>query len=113
MILMIDNYDSFTYNLVQAMRSLGADVKVVRNDEIDVDGIAALNPSAIVLSPGPGNPDSAGVTLAAIKAFAGKVPMKDLAMFLYSERLKLEDRLGKKKFTEIDRYICRFIKKCA
>ena len=75
MILMIDNYDSFTYNLVQAMRSLGADVKVVRNDEIDVDGIAALNPSAIVLSPGPGNPDSAGVTLAAVKAFAGKVPM--------------------------------------
>ena len=75
MILMIDNYDSFTYNLVQALRSLGADVKVVRNDEIDVDGIAALAPEAIVLSPGPGNPDSAGVTLAAVKAFAGKVPI--------------------------------------
>ena len=75
MILMIDNYDSFTYNLVQAFRELGAEMQVVRNDEIDVDGIRALAPSAIVLSPGPGNPDSAGVTLAAIKAFAGKVPM--------------------------------------
>jgi len=75
MILMIDNYDSFTYNLVQMIRALGAGMKVVRNDEIDVEGIAALNPEAIVLSPGPGNPDSAGVTLAAVKAFAGKVPM--------------------------------------
>ena len=75
MILMIDNYDSFTYNLVQAFRELGAEMQVVRNDEIDVDGIRALAPSAIVLSPGPGNPDSAGVTLAAIKAFAGKVPL--------------------------------------
>ena len=80
MMLMIDNYDSFTYNLVQAIRSLGVDMKVVRNDEIDVDGIAALNPSAIVLSPGPGNPDSAGVTLAAIKAFAGKVPMLGICL---------------------------------
>lgn len=75
MILMIDNYDSFTYNLVQAFRGLGADMQVVRNDAIDVDGIRALAPSAIVLSPGPGNPDSAGVTLAAVKAFAGKLPM--------------------------------------
>lgn len=75
MILMIDNYDSFTYNLVQAFRGLGADMQVVRNDEIDVEGIRALAPSAIVLSPGPGNPDSAGVTLAAVKAFAGKLPM--------------------------------------
>ena len=75
MILVIDNYDSFTYNLVQMMRALGADVKVVRNDEIDVAGIAALKPEAIVFSPGPGNPDSAGVTLAAIKAFAGELPL--------------------------------------
>ena len=75
MILMIDNYDSFTYNLVQALRSLGREVRVVKNDEIDVDGIAALQPEAIVLSPGPGNPDSAGVTLAAVRAFAGKVPL--------------------------------------
>ena len=80
MILMIDNYDSFTYNLVQEMRSLGADVEVVKNDEIDVAGIAAKNPEAIVLSPGPGNPDSAGVTLAAIKAFAGKLPMLGICL---------------------------------
>ena len=75
MILMIDNYDSFTWNLVQAFRTLGADMEVVRNDEIDVAGIAARAPSALVLSPGPGNPDSAGVTLEAIRAFAGKVPL--------------------------------------
>ena len=75
MILMIDNYDSFTYNLVQAFRELGADMQVVRNDQIDVDGIRALAPAALILSPGPGNPDSAGVTLAAIKEFAGKVPL--------------------------------------
>ena len=75
MILTIDNYDSFTYNIVQGLGALGADIKVVRNDEIDVDGIAALKPEAILLSPGPGNPDSAGVTLEAIRAFAGKVPL--------------------------------------
>jgi anthranilate synthase/phosphoribosyltransferase len=80
MILMIDNYDSFTYNLVQALRSLGREVKVVKNDEIDVAGIAALKPEALVLSPGPGNPDSAGVTLAAIKAFAGKIPMLGICL---------------------------------
>ena len=75
MILMIDNYDSFTYNLVQAFRELGADMQVIRNDQIDVEGIRALAPAAIILSPGPGNPDSAGVTLAAIKEFAGKIPL--------------------------------------
>ena len=73
MILMIDNYDSFTYNLVQYFRGLGAEMDVVRNDKIDVDGIRALKPTALILSPGPGNPDSAGVTLAAIKAFAGEL----------------------------------------
>ena len=75
MILMIDNYDSFTYNLVQMIRALGAEMKVVRNDEIDVAGIEALKPEALVLSPGPGNPDSAGVTLAAVRAFAGRLPI--------------------------------------
>ncbi len=75
MILIIDNYDSFTYNIVQGLGALGADVKVVRNDEIDVAGIEAMKPTAILFSPGPGNPDSAGVTLAAVKAFAGKVPL--------------------------------------
>ena len=80
MILMIDNYDSFTYNLVQALRSFGREVRVVKNDEIDVEGIAALAPEAIVLSPGPGNPDSAGVTLAAVRAFAGKVPLLGICL---------------------------------
>lgn len=80
MILMIDNYDSFTYNLVQAFRGLGADMQVVRNDKIDVDGIRALAPAAIVLSPGPGDPDSAGITLEAVKAFAGAVPMLGICL---------------------------------
>lgn len=80
MMLMIDNYDSFTYNLVQAFRGLGADMRVVRNDKIDVDGIRALAPAAIVLSPGPGNPDSAGVTLEAVRAFAGVVPMLGICL---------------------------------
>ena len=75
MILMIDNYDSFTYNLVQAFRGLGAEMQVIRNDQIDVEGIRALAPSAIILSPGPGNPDSAGITLDAIREFAGKLPL--------------------------------------
>ena len=70
MILMIDNYDSFTWNLVQAFRALGAEMDVVRNDVLDVDGIAALAPRALVLSPGPGNPDSAGVSLAAARLSA-------------------------------------------
>ena len=75
MIFVIDNYDSFTYNLVQAIEGLGLEVKVARNDKIDVAGIAAANPSALVISPGPGNPDSAGVSLEAVKAFAGKIPI--------------------------------------
>ena len=80
MILMIDNYDSFTYNLVQMISALGVEMKVVRNDEIDVAGIAALKPEALVLSPGPGNPDSAGVTLAAVKEFAGKMPILGICL---------------------------------
>ena len=80
MILMIDNYDSFTYNLVQELCSLGASMEVVKNDAIDVEGIAAKHPEAIVFSPGPGDPDSAGVTLAAVKAFAGKVPLLGICL---------------------------------
>jgi anthranilate synthase component II len=75
MLLMIDNYDSFTYNLVQYFGELGADVNVIRNDEIDVDGISALNPDYLVISPGPCTPAQAGVSIAAIKAFAGKIPV--------------------------------------
>lgn len=80
MILMIDNYDSFTYNIVQEFGMLGADVRVVKNDAIDYAGIAALRPAALVFSPGPGNPDTAGVTLAAVKAFAGKVPLLGICL---------------------------------
>lgn len=75
MILMIDNYDSFTYNLVQYFGELGADVKVVRNDEITVEEIAALSPEKIVLSPGPCTPSEAGVSIDTIKTFAGKIPL--------------------------------------
>ena len=80
MILMIDNYDSFTYNIVQEFGMLGADVRVVKNDAIDCAGIAALRPAALVFSPGPGNPDTAGVTLAAVKAFAEKVPLLGICL---------------------------------
>ncbi len=75
MLLMIDNYDSFTFNIVQYFGELGADVRVVRNDEIDVAGIAALNPAHLVISPGPCTPTEAGVSVAAIGAFAGKLPI--------------------------------------
>jgi anthranilate synthase component II len=75
MILVIDNYDSFTWNLVQYLGELGAETRVVRNDEIDIAGIAALKPAGLVLSPGPCTPKEAGVTLAAIREFAGRIPM--------------------------------------
>ena len=75
MLLMIDNYDSFTYNLVQYFGELGAEVKVFRNDEIGVADIAALKPEHIVISPGPCAPAQAGISVAAIQAFAGKIPL--------------------------------------
>jgi len=75
MILMIDNYDSFTYNLVQYFGELGADIKVVRNDEITIEEIAALAPEKIVISPGPCTPTEAGVSIDTIKTFAGKIPL--------------------------------------
>ena len=75
MLLMIDNYDSFTFNLVQYFGELGADVKVVRNDQISVDEIGALKPDHLVFSPGPCSPAEAGVCVAAIQAFTGKFPI--------------------------------------
>jgi anthranilate synthase component 2 len=75
MLLMIDNYDSFTYNLVQYLGELGEDVKVIRNDELSVDEIERLAPARIVLSPGPCTPNEAGVSLAVIDRFAGRVPI--------------------------------------
>jgi len=74
-LLMIDNYDSFTFNLVQYFGELGEDVRTLRNDEIDVAGIEALRPARIVFSPGPCTPNEAGVCVEAIRHFAGRVPM--------------------------------------
>lgn len=75
MLLMIDNYDSFTYNIVQYLGELKADVKVVRNDEIRASDIAALKPDRIVISPGPCSPSEAGISLETIKQYAGKMPI--------------------------------------
>ena len=75
MLLMIDNYDSFTFNLVQYFAELGQDVRVIRNDEIDVAGIRDLRPDHLVLSPGPCSPSEAGVCVPALKALAGELPI--------------------------------------
>ncbi|MEQ5839891.1 aminodeoxychorismate/anthranilate synthase component II [Paraburkholderia acidicola] len=75
MLLMIDNYDSFTYNLVQYFGELGEDVRTYRNDEITLDDIAKLAPSRICLSPGPSNPQHAGITLDVLREFSGKLPI--------------------------------------
>jgi anthranilate synthase component II len=75
MLLMIDNYDSFTYNLVQYFGELGEDVLVFRNDEIDLAKVAALKPARIVISPGPCTPNEAGISVPLIKEFAGKIPI--------------------------------------
>jgi anthranilate synthase/aminodeoxychorismate synthase-like glutamine amidotransferase len=75
MILVIDNYDSFTYNLVQYLGELGQEVRVVRNDEVSVDEIPGLNPTHLLVSPGPCTPKEAGISVQAIKSFAGKIPI--------------------------------------
>jgi anthranilate synthase component 2 len=75
MVLMIDNYDSFTYNLVQYLGELGARVEVYRNDQIDVDKIRQLGPERIVISPGPCTPNEAGISVDTVKSFAGKLPI--------------------------------------
>lgn len=80
MLVMIDNYDSFTYNVVQYFAELGADVKVFRNDEITIEQIEALNPDHLVISPGPCTPNEAGISMAAIKHFAGKLPILGICL---------------------------------
>ncbi len=80
MLLMIDNYDSFTYNVVQYFGELGADVKVVRNDEITIEEIEKLNPDQLVISPGPCTPNEAGISVEAIKHFAGKLPILGICL---------------------------------
>jgi anthranilate synthase/aminodeoxychorismate synthase-like glutamine amidotransferase len=74
-LLLIDNYDSFTYNLVQAFMVLGADVQVYRNDAISIDEARALDPTHLCISPGPGTPQRAGVSMAMVRAFAGQIPV--------------------------------------
>ena len=80
MLLMIDNYDSFTYNIVQYFGELGVEVKVFRNDEIGLDEIAALGPDQIVISPGPCTPNEAGISTSVITEFAGKIPLLGICL---------------------------------
>lgn len=80
MILLIDNYDSFTFNVEQYLAELGQKVKVVRNDKMSLAQIQTMAPDAIVISPGPGNPDEAGITLETIKTFAGKIPLLGICL---------------------------------
>ncbi|MFK8018497.1 MAG: aminodeoxychorismate/anthranilate synthase component II [Pseudomonadales bacterium] len=80
MLLMIDNYDSFTYNVVQYLAELGSEVKVVRNDEVNVEQILQWQPERIVISPGPCTPNEAGVSLSAIEHFAGKIPLLGICL---------------------------------
>ena len=80
MILMIDNYDSFTYNIVQYCRELGADLKIIRNDEMSVEEIEKLNPEKIIISPGPASPDEAGITLETIDYFKDKLPILGICL---------------------------------
>ncbi len=80
MLLMIDNYDSFTYNVVQYLGELGADVTVLRNDQVDVAGVEALAPERIVISPGPCTPNEAGISMPLIEAFAGRLPILGICL---------------------------------
>ncbi|MFP7169751.1 aminodeoxychorismate/anthranilate synthase component II [Terribacillus sp. 7520-G] len=80
MILLIDNYDSFTYNLFQYMAELGEEVKVVRNDAATIREIEVLDPEAIIISPGPGRPEDAGICIEAIRYFAGRIPILGICL---------------------------------
>jgi anthranilate synthase/aminodeoxychorismate synthase-like glutamine amidotransferase len=80
MVLVVDNYDSFTYNLVQYLGELGAEVKVRRNDEITIEGIGALAPDRILISPGPGRPEDAGITLEVIRHFGSRLPLMGVCL---------------------------------
>ena len=79
---MIDNYDSFTYNIVQYCRELGANLKIIRNDEMSVEEIEALCPEKIIISPGPASPDEAGITLDVIRYFEDKLPILGICLGL-------------------------------
>ncbi|MFQ6009074.1 MAG: anthranilate synthase component II [Candidatus Zixiibacteriota bacterium] len=107
MIVMIDNYDSFTYNLVQYLGELGADIRVFRNDDITVQDIVTLKPRGLVLSPGPGRPERAGIMLDLIKAAAGRIPILGVCLGhqaiaqAYGARIGYAPRLMHGKTSEI------------
>lgn len=107
MILMIDNYDSFTYNLVQYFGELGEQLKVVRNDDIGVDNVGRMKPSHIVISPGPGGPEEAGISVDLIRRFAGKIPILGVCLghqsicYAFGGRIVRAKRLMHGKTSEI------------
>ncbi|MEA2028436.1 MAG: aminodeoxychorismate/anthranilate synthase component II [Campylobacterota bacterium] len=111
MILMIDNYDSFTYNVVQYCKELGANLNVIRNDEMSVEEIKALNPEKIIISPGPSTPNEAGVTLDVIKAFGDTTPIfgiclghQSIAQVFGGEVIRAKNMMhGKTSQVEIDK----------
>ncbi len=112
MILMIDNYDSFTYNVVQYCLELGANLKVIRNDELSVEQIKDLNPEKIIISPGPATPNEAGVTLSVIEEFADTTPIlgiclghQSIAQAFGGEIVRAKNMMhGKTSQIEIQRY---------
>jgi len=107
MILMIDNYDSFTYNLVQYLGELGEDLKVVRNDKITIEEIRELNPARIIISPGPGGPKDAGISCEVVKKFAGKLPILGVCLghqvigYVFGGEIIRADRIMHGKTSEI------------
>lgn len=107
MILLIDNYDSFTYNLYQYLGELGAQVKVVRNDTVSLEDIEQLSPRGLVISPGPGNPDEAGISISAIEAFAERIPVLGVCLGhqcigqLYGARIVRAPELRHGKTSEV------------
>ena len=110
MLLMIDNYDSFTYNLVQYLGELGADIEVYRNDKITMDEITELDPKRIVISPGPCTPNEAGISVEVIRQFAGRIPLLGVCLghqslaFAFGGEIIRADRLmhGKTSLVEHD-----------
>jgi anthranilate synthase component 2 len=88
MILMIDNYDSFTYNLVQYLGELGAEVETVRNDAVSVDEVAAMQPEGIVISPGPCTPNEAGISVELVKSLGDSIPMFGVCLASCTARLQ-------------------------
>ena len=107
MLLMIDNYDSFTYNLVQYFGELGADLKIFRNDEITIKDINKMKPDQIVISPGPGRPEGAGISVDIIKEFAGKTPILGVCLghqslcYAYGGKIVRAKKLMHGKISEI------------